>query len=156
MLPQMPLFHSFLWMSTWCCYSVAKSCLTVWDPRNYSKPGFPVLHYLQEFAQSVIPSNRLNLCGPNFFLLPPIFPSIRVFFSESALCIRWPKYWSFRISLSNYYSGLISFRIDWFISLLSKRLSRVICTTIWKHQFFGTHSSLWSNSHIHTWLLEKP
>ena len=93
-------------------------------------------------TESVMPSIHLILCGP--LLLPSIFPSIRVFFSESALCIRWPKYWNFSISPSNYYSGLISFRIDWFISLLSKGLSRVICTTIWKHQFFGTHSSLWS------------
>ena len=63
--------------------------------------------------ESVMPSNQLILCC-TLLLLPSIFPSIRVFFSESALCIRWPKYWSFRISLSNYYSGLISFRIDWF------------------------------------------
>ena len=52
MLLQMPLLHSFSWMSSCCCYSVAKSCLTLWDPRNCSTPGFPVLHYLQEFAQT--------------------------------------------------------------------------------------------------------
>ena len=65
-------------------------------------------------AESVMPSNHLILCHP-LLLLPSIFPSIRVFFSESALHIRWPKYWSFSfsISLSNEYSGLISFRIDW-------------------------------------------
>ena len=63
--------------------------------------------------ESVMPSNQLILCPP-LLLLPSIFPSIRVFFNESALCIRWPKYWSFRISPSNEYSGLISFRIDWF------------------------------------------
>ena len=65
--------------------------------------------------ESVMPSNHLILC--HFLLLPPsIFPSIRVFSSESVLCIRWPKYWSFSISISpsNEYSGLISFRIDWF------------------------------------------
>ena len=63
----------------------------------------------------VIPSNHLILCCP-LFLLPSIFPSIRIFSSESALCIRWPKYWSFNFSISpsNEYSGLISFRIDWF------------------------------------------
>ena len=62
----------------------------------------------------VMPSNHLILCGP-LLLLPSIFPSIRVFSSESALCIRWPKYWSFsfNISPSNEYSGLISFRMDW-------------------------------------------
>ena len=60
-----------------------------------------------------MPSNHLILCHP-LLLLPPVFPSIRVFCNESALCIRWPKYWSFSISPSNEYSGLISFRIDWF------------------------------------------
>ena len=65
--------------------------------------------------EPVMPSNHLILCDP-FLLLPSIFPSSRVFSNESALCIRWPKYWSFSfsISLSNEYSGLISFRIDWF------------------------------------------
>ena len=62
--------------------------------------------------ESVMPSNHFILCGPH--LLPPsVFPSIRVFSSESVLCIRWPKYWSFSISPSNEYSGLISFRMDW-------------------------------------------
>ena len=80
-------------------------------------PGFPVLHHLPELAQthatkSVMPSNHLVLYRP-LHLLPSIFPSVKVFSNESALCIRWPKYWSFSISLSNEYSGLISFRIDW-------------------------------------------
>ena len=83
-----------------------------------STPGFIVLHCLPEFAQihvieSVMPSNHLIICYP--LLLPPsVFPSIRVFSSESALGIRWPNYWSFSISPSDEYSGLISFRIDWF------------------------------------------
>ena len=65
-------------------------------------------------TELVMPSNHLILCHPLLFL-PPIFPSIRVFSNESALCIRWPKYWSFSFSInpSNEYSGLISFRIDW-------------------------------------------
>ena len=63
--------------------------------------------------ESVMLSNHLILCRP-LLLLPSLFPSIRVFFQESVLCIRWPKYWSFSISPSNKYSGLISFRIDWF------------------------------------------
>ena len=80
--------------------------------------SFHILHYLLEFAQfmsieSVILSNHLILCHP-LLLLPSFFPSIRVFSSETALCIRWPKYWSFSISPSNEYSGLISFRVDWF------------------------------------------
>ena len=83
-------------------------------------PSFPVLHHLPDLAQIisielVMPSNYLTSCHP-LLLLSSIFPSIRVFFSELALCIRWPKYWSFSfiISPSNEYSGLISFRIDWF------------------------------------------
>ena len=82
-----------------------------------STSSFPVLHYLPEFAQphvhgTVMLSNYLILCHP--LLLPPsIFPSIRAFSRESALHIRWPKYWSFSISPSNEYLGLLSFRIDW-------------------------------------------
>ena len=84
---------------------------------NCSMPGFPVLHHLWSLLtlmsiESVMPSNHLILCHP-LLLQPSIFPSIRVFSSESVLCIRWPKYWSFSISPSNEYSGLISFRIDW-------------------------------------------
>ena len=109
---------------------------------------------------SVMPSNPLILC--RHLLLPPsIFPSIRVVSSELVLCIRWPKCWSFSFSISpsNEYSGLISFRIDLLtgcISLQFKGLSRVFSnTTVQKHQFFGTQLSLYSNSHINTWLLEK-
>ena len=93
-------------------------------------------------VKSVMPSNRLILCRP---LLPSIFPSIRVFSNESVLRIRWPKYWSFSFSISpsNEYSGLISFRMDWWISLQSEGLSRVFSnTTVQKHQFFGTQLSL--------------
>ena len=98
----------------------------------------------------VIPSNHLILCHP-LLLLPSIFPSIRVFSNESALCIRWPKYWSFSFSISpsNEYSGLISFRMDWLDLLESKGLSRVFSkTTAQKHQFFGAQPSLSSNCHI--------
>ena len=75
----------------------------------------------------VMPSNHPILCHP-LLLLPSVFPSIRVFSSESVLCIRWPKYWSFSFSISpsNEYSGLISFRMDWLISLQSKRLSSLL------------------------------
>ena len=102
-------------------------------------------------SESVMPSNHLILCHP-LLLLPSIFASIRVFSNESALCIRWPKYWSFSFSISpsNEYSGLISFRIHWFNLLQYKGLSRVFSnTTVQRHQFFGTQLSLWSNSHIH-------
>ena len=84
---------------------------------NYIISGFPVLQYLLEFAQTydaIHPFNRLILCH-SLFLLPSIFPIIRVFSNESALHTRWPKYWSFSFSISpsNEYSGLISFRMDW-------------------------------------------
>ena len=94
-----------------------------------------------------------------FHLLPPsspfasIFPSNKIFSRESALHIKWPKYWSFScsISTSNEYSGLISLKIFIKISLQSKGILRVFSSiTIQKHQFFGVESSLWSNSHIHT------
>ena len=107
--------------------------------------------------ESVMPSNHLILCY--LLLQPSIFLSIRVFSNESVLCIRWPKHWSFSFSISpsNEYFGLISFRIDWFDSPWEiKGLSRVFSnTTVQKYQFFGAQLSLWSNSHIHTWLLEK-
>ena len=126
--------------------------------------------------ESVMPSNHLILCRP-VLLLPSIFPSIRVFSNDSVLRIRWPKYWSFSFSISpsSEYSGLISLRIAGLISLQSKGLSRVFSTTVQKHLFFstkvsfyffsfifiswrlitlqycsGTQVSLWSNSHIHT------
>ena len=98
---------------------VAKSCLTVCDPMNCSTPGLPAITNSQSppktmSIESVMPSNHLILCHL-LRLLPSIFPSIRVFSNESALCIRWPKYWSFsfNISPSNEHPGLISFRMDW-------------------------------------------
>ena len=103
-----------------------------------------------------------QLCHPTIsssvlftlLLLPSIFPSIRVFSNESTLHIRWPNYWSFSFSISpsNEYSGLISFRVDWFDLLLSKGLSRVFSsTTVQKQQFFGAQPSLWPTSHICAW-----
>ena len=85
--------------------SVDQSCPTLGDPMNHSMPGLPVHH---------LPSNCLILCHP-FLLLPSNFPSIRVFSNDSALRIRWPKYWSFSLSTSpsNEHPGLVSFRMDW-------------------------------------------
>ena len=105
----------------------------------------------------VMPSNHLILCR-SLFLLPSVFPSIRVFSSESVLHIRWPKCrsFSFRISPSNEYSGWFPLELTGLISLLSSRLSRVFSSPpVQKHQFFGAQLSLWSTSHIHTWLLAK-
>ena len=106
----------------------------------------------------VMPSSHLILCRP-LLLLPPIPPSIRVFSNESTLCMRWPKYWSFSFSNSpsKEHPGLI-FRMDW-LDLLAVQgtLKRVFSnTTVQKHQFFGVQLSSQFNSHIHTWLLEKP
>ena len=103
------------------------------------------------FIELVMLSNHLFFCWPLLLLLL-IFPSIRVFSNESALCIRWPKDWSFSfsISLSNKYSGFPLAFTDW-ISLQSKGLSWIFSnTTVQKHPFFGAQPSLWSNSHIHT------
>ena len=96
-------------------------------------------------TESMMPSSYLILCHP-LLLLPSIFPStIRVFSNEASLLIRWPKYrsFSFSISPSNIYSGLISFRIDCFDLLAAKGLSKAFSsTTVQKHQFFGTQSFL--------------
>ena len=135
--------------------SVAQSWPTLCDPMDRSTPGLPVHHQLLEIAQihvywvgdAIQPSHLLSF----LFLLPLIFPSIRVFSNESVLCIRWPKYWSFRFSISpsNDYSGLISSRIDWLDLLAVQRTLKSLlqhhspnawvrakllqsCPTLWK------------------------
>ena len=128
--------------------SVTQSCPTLYDPMDCSTPGFPVLHHLPEHSQTRVhwvcdaiqPSHPLLS-----LLLLSVLPSIRVPSNESALHIRWPKCWSFSFSISpsNEYSGLIFFRMDWLISLQFKGLSRVFSNTIvQKHQFFATQPSL--------------
>ena len=109
---------------------------------------------------SVMPSSLLILCRP-LLLLSPVLPSIRVFSSESTLDMRWPKYWSFSFSIipSKEIPGLISFRMHWLdlLAVQGTLRSRVFSnTTVQKHQFFGAQLSSLSNSHIHTWPLEKP
>ena len=101
--------------------------------------------------ESVILFKRLIICLP--LLLPSIFPSIRVFFNESALLIRWPEYWNFSYSIcpSSECSGLISFRIDWFEFLaIQGTFKSLLQYHSSKHQFFSAQPSSWSNSHIHT------
>ena len=117
-----------------------------WTADHQASLSFTISQSLLELMsiESVMPSNHLILCG-SFLLLPLIFPNIRVFSNESVLHIMWPKYWSFsfNVSPSNEYSGLISFRMDWFDLLVSKGLSRVFSnTTIQKHQFFSAQLSL--------------
>ena len=108
--------------------------------------------------KSVMPSSHLILCRP-LLLLPPIPLIIRVFYNESTLPMRYPKYCSFSFSIipSKEHPGLISLEWTGWISLQSKGLSRVFSnTTVQKHQFFCAQVSSQSNSHIHTWPLEKP
>ena len=142
------------------CCSVAQYFPALSDPMDCSMPGLPVHHHLSELAQTHVLwiSDAIQWFHPLSSPFPPasIFPSIRVFSNELALRIRWPKYWSFSISPSSEYSALISFRIDWFDlhvvqgtlkSLLqhcSSKASILLCSAFYK-----------SNSHIHTWLLEK-
>ena len=135
-----------------CCCLVTKSCPTVCDFMNCSMPGFPVLYYLPEFAQtheSVMPSKHLILCHP-LLLLPSVFPSIGVFSSELALCIKWAKYWrlSFSISPSSEYSGLISLRIDQFDLLAIQGTFKSLlqhhslkASILWCSAFFMVHLS---------------
>ena len=122
---------------------------------NRSTPGLPVITNSRSLLklmsiELVMPSSHLIFCRP---LLPlsPIPPSIRVFSNESALHMRWPKYWHFSLSISpsSEYPGLISFRMDW-LDLLA------VQGTLKSLLFFGAQLSSQSNSHIHTWPLEKP
>jgi len=150
--------------------SVTKSCLTLCDPMDYSMTGSPLLSpgvcsyscllswwcYLT-VSELVMVSNRLILCCP-LPLLPSIFPSIGVFSNYSALCIRWPKCWrfSFSISPSHEYSGLTSFRIDWFGFLIVQgTLNSMVKTVLF---FFplrlGTIPWCWFSSFLVTIILE--
>ena len=137
--------------------SVTQSCPTLCDPMNCSTPGLPVHHQLPEstqtmFIELVMPSNHLILCCPLLFL-PPIFPSIRIFSNESALCIRWPKYrsFSFNISPSNEHPGLIFFRMEW-LDLLAVQgtLKSLFQYHSSKASIFCAQLSSQSNSHNHT------
>ena len=118
--------------------------VTPWTAAHQASLSITHSKSLLTSIESVIPSNHLILCCP-LLLLPSIFPSIRVFSNESALHIRWPKYWSFsfNISPSSKHSGLISFRMDWLDLLAVQGLSRVFSnTTIQKHQFFSAQLCL--------------
>ena len=143
----------------YCC-SVTKSCLILCDPTDCRMPSFPILHHLPEFVQMHVHwvSDTILLyypLSPSSQSLPASgsFPICRLFTSgglsigASALASVPPMN----------IQGWLPLGLTGLISLLSKKLSRVFSnTTIWKCQFFSAHYSLWSNSHIHTWLLEKP
>ena len=152
----------YIYIYIYYCCSVTKLCPTLCDPMVCSLPGFPVLHYLPEFTQIHVhwvgDAICRILCHPLLFL-PSIFPCIRSFpvsqiFSSGGQSIG--------VSTS---ASVLPMNIqDWFplgqtglISLQSKRLLRISSSaTIWKHWLFSTQPSLWSNSHIRAWLLEKP
>ena len=136
--------------------SVAQLCPTLCDPIDCSMPGFPVHHQLPDLAQTHVhrvgdaiqPSHPLSSPFPAFSL-----SQHRIFSNESVVCIRWPKYWSFNFSISpsNEYSGLISFRIDWFDNpAVQGTLKSLLQHHSSKVQFFSPQPSLWSSSHIHT------
>ena len=141
----------------YCCCSVAQSCPTPYDPMDCSTPGFLVLHYLLGLAQTH--AHWIDDDIQQSHSLLPSFPPILNLSQHQGLfqwldsLHRWPKYWSFSFSISP--SNEYSIKTDWFD--LSKGLSRVFSnTTVQKHQFFGPQLPLFSKSHTHTWLLEKP
>ena len=130
-------------------HSVISDSVTPWTAARQASLSITSSQSLLKLMsiKSVMPSNHFILCCP--LLLPPsIFPSIRVFSDESALHIRWPKYWnfSFNISPSNEYSGLIAFRMD-MLDLLA--VQGTLKSILQKHQFFCGQLFLYSNSHIH-------
>ena len=139
--------------------SVAQSCLTVCDPMDCSMPGFPVHHQLPELVQTYAYQVG-DTIQPSHPLLSPSLPAFNL--SQHQGLFKWVSS-SHQVATAS--TSVLTMNIqDWFplgltglISLQSKQLSRVFSnTTVPKHQFFGTQLSVWSNSHTHTWLLEKP
>ena len=133
---------------------------TPWTATRQALLSFTIFQSLLQHMsiEPVMSSNHLILYHP-LFLLPSIFLSIRVFSNELALRIRWPKCWASASAwvLPVNLQGWFPLGLTDLFSLQSKRFSKVFSsTTVQKHQFSGTQPSLWSNTHIHTWLLEKP
>ena len=132
------------------------------DPMDCSRSGFPVHHQLLELAQTHVRRvgdaiHHLIFCRP--LLLPSVFPRIRVFSSESALTYQMAKVLELQLQhQSLQWIFRVDYPLDWLVwSPQFKEFSKVFSnTTVQKHQFFGAQPSLWSSSHIHTWLLEKP
>ena len=142
--------------------SVTKSCLNLCNPMDCSTQD-PLSSIVSQSLlksmsrESVMPYNHLSLCHPPL-LLPSIFP-IKVFFSELSLHIKWSKYWSFTSTsvLPMNIQDWLPLGLTGLISIQSMGFSTVFSsTTVQKHQFFGAQPSLWSNTHIHIWLLGKP
>ena len=140
---------SSVWLFVTPWITACQASLSITNSRSPPKPMS---------IELVMPSHYLILCCP-LLLLPSIFPSIRVFSNESALRIRWPKYWSFSFNISPFdeHPGLISFRMDCLdLFVILEALKSLLQHHSSKHQFFGAQPSSQSNSHIHTWPLEKP
>ena len=137
--------------------SITQSCPILCNPWTTARQAS--LYILNSWSllklmsiKSLMPSNHLILCHP-LIPLPSIFPSIRVFSNESVLCIRWPEYWSFSFSISpsNEYSGLISFRMDWVgVLAIQGTLRSLLQHHSSKASILQRSAFLWSNSHIHT------
>ena len=142
-LIQIPKFHPSE-NSDWDCCSFTTLCPTLCDPMDCRTPGFPVLHYLLEFAQTHVHwvSDAIQPSDPLLSPSPPAFSLSQhpVFSNESVVCIRWPKYWrfSFNISSSNEYLGLICFRMDW-LDLLA--VQGTLKSLLWHHN--SKASILW-------------
>ena len=141
------LSHSRLFATPWIAARQASLSIT-------SSRSLPKLMSIE----LVMPSSHLILCRP-LLLLPSVFPRIRVFSRESILHMKWPKYWSisFSISPSNEHPGLISFRMDWLdLIAVQGTLKSLFQHYSSKASILGAQLSSQSNSHIHTWPLEKP
>ena len=140
--PWCPLVESVVLLWFHCCCSVAWLFVTLWTAAHQASLSFIISCSLLRLIsiESVIPSNYLILCRPLLFL-PSVFPRIKVLSNESVLHIRWPKYWSFsfNISTSNEYLGLISFRIDWFDRLVVQGILK----SLWFHSMFYKYCILW-------------
>ena len=146
-----------------CCCSVTQSCPTLCNPMNCSTPGLPVLHHLPEFAQVHVHciSDAIQLSHPvmTSFLSALNLSQHQGLFHDLAVHIRWPKYWSFSFSISpsTEYSGLISFKINCFDLLAVQwTLKSLLQHIVQRHQFFATLPSLQSSSHNCTWPLRRP
>ena len=163
-MPGSPVHHYLLEFADSCLLSwkseseVTQSCPTPITPWTVTYQASPSMWFSRQEYWSGMPSNHLNLCY-HLFWLPSVLPSIRVFSNECTLCIMWPKYWSFSSAsvLTVNIQGWFPLGLTGLISLQYNGLSRVFSnTTVQKLQFFSALPSLWSNSHLHIWLLEKP
>ena len=149
---------SLINMVTLLLFSCVQLFTTPWTAARQTSLSFAVSWSFLKVISLSHWCHPTILCHPLFLRLS-VFPSIRVFSSESTVCMRWPKYWSFAsaLVLPMNIQGWFLLVLTGLISLQFKGLSRVFSsTTVRRHQLFGAQPSLWSSCHIHTWLLEKP